>query len=169
LNLSKNTHSLTLMSSPIADAYRQSELPLPELPSLKTVNLWDVTFTHKSMPNNNTVMAVLGKGIISACVAEWLIDADPGLTPAELTTRSDERINKPLLAAFADAYALPPLLQYAKSIPSASHYTVADGAVLFEAYVGAVHKDWGYEATKEWLFALMDWDNMTMLQTLHEN
>jgi len=157
------------MTSAVYTAYEHSIYPLPELPRIKTMRLWDELFTHESLPNSNAVLALLGEGILSACVAEWLIDADPGLTHEELQLRSKERINTPLLSAFGDVYALPPLLQYAKSYPAAKTLSIKDVGTVFLAYIGAVHKDHGYEVTKDWIFALMDWDNLTMLQSLQRD
>lgn len=79
------------MSSAVYTAYEHSNYPLPELPRIKTLRLWDEVFTHESLPNNNAVLALLGEGILSACVAEWLIDADPGLTHEELQVRSSSK------------------------------------------------------------------------------
>ena len=79
------------MSSAVYTAYEHSNYPLPELPRIKTLRLWDEVFTHESLPNNNAVLALLGEGILSACVAEWLIDADPGLTHEELQVSSSSK------------------------------------------------------------------------------
>ncbi|KAF9516956.1 hypothetical protein BS47DRAFT_586021 [Hydnum rufescens UP504] len=154
--------------SAVYEVYSRSELPLPELPQLKTRRLWDMVFTHSSLPNGNRVIAALGHRIIGTCVTEWLIDADPGLNNTELMTRHAERVNDPLLAAFADEHALTPRLQYSKSTHKSSRLSTEAKATLFAAYVGAVYRDHGYVIVKDWIFALMDWDNDTMLQILRQ-
>jgi len=154
------------MSSVYHTAYHNSKYPLPEQPEIKTVQVWDEVFTHQSLPNNNGVMSVLGQSILSSCVAEWLIDADPGLTHEELLIRSEERLQRSMIAALAVAYDLPSLLRFAKQVPVADRFTVEDQATVFEALVGAVHREYGYDTVKEWLYALLDWDNVTMLQWL---
>jgi len=125
-----------------------------------------MVFTHGSLPNSNRVIAVLGYRILNTCVTEWLINADPGLTSSDLTTRHSERVNDALLAAFADEHALSPRLQFAKRSPKATRMATEVKATLFAAYVGAVYRDHGYEVTRDWIFSLMDWDNLTMLQVL---
>jgi len=156
------------MSGGLYDVYRRSELALPDLPQLKTRRLWDTVFTHSALPNGNKVIATLGYRIISTCVTEWLIDADPALTNTELAVRMGERVNEPLLAAFADEHALSPRLQVPKGSPKSSRHSAETKATLFAAYVGAVYRDHGYEMTKDWIFSLMDWDNDTMLKILQK-
>jgi len=156
------------MSAAVYDAYSRSEFPLPDLPQLKTRRLWDTVFTHSSLPNGNKVISMLGHRIIGTCVTEWLIDADPSLTNGELMIRHAERVNDPLLAAFADEHALTPRLQFSKSAQKAARLSTEAKSTLFAAYVGAVYRDHGYEVAKEWIFALMDWDNDTMLQVLQQ-
>lgn len=87
----------------VQNVYSSSDLPLPDLPQLKTRRLWDMVFTHgsyvlpnvfhriiviskalTSLPNSNRVIAVLGHRILNTCVTEWLINADPGLTNSDL-------------------------------------------------------------------------------------
>jgi dsRNA-specific ribonuclease len=154
------------MSSVYHTAYRNSKYSLPEQPEIKTVQVWDEVFTHQSLPNNNGVVSVLGRSILSSCVAEWLIDADPGLSHDELLIRSEERLQRPMVAALSVAYGLPPLLRFAKNVPATNRLTLEDQATVFEAAVGAVHREYGYDTVKEWLYALLDWDNVTMLQWL---
>jgi len=125
-----------------------------------------MVFTHGSLPNSNRVIAVLGHRILNTCVTEWLINADPGLTSGDLTIRLSERVNDALLAAFADEHALSPRLQFAKRSPKAARMTTEVKATLFAAYVGAVYRDHGYDVARDWIFSLMDWDNLTMLQVL---
>jgi len=150
----------------VQNVYSSSDLPLPDLPQLKTRRLWDMVFTHGSLPNSNRVIAVLGHRILNTCVTEWLINADPGLTNSDLMVRHSERVNDGLLAAFADEHALTPRLQFAKRSPKTTRMTTEVKATLFAAYVGAVYRDHGYDVVRDWIFSLMDWDNLTMLQVL---
>jgi len=150
----------------VQNVYSASDLPLPDLPQLKTRRLWDMVFTHGSLPNSNRVIAVLGHRILNTCVTEWLINADPGLTNSDLMVRHSERVNDGLLAAFADEHALTPRLQFAKRSPKTTRTTTEVKATLFAAYVGAVYRDHGYDVVRDWIFSLMDWDNLTMLQVL---
>ena len=53
------------MSSVYHTAYRNSKYSLPEQPEIKTVQVWDEVFTHQSLPNNNGVVSVLGRSILS--------------------------------------------------------------------------------------------------------
>lgn len=162
--MSKTSPSITVFD--VQNVYSSSDLPLPDLPQLKTRRLWDMVFTHGSLPNSNRVIAVLGHRILNTCVTEWLINADPGLTNTDLMVRHSERCNDALLAAFADEHALTPRLQFAKRSPKATRITPDVKATLFAAYVGAVYRDHGYDVVREWIFSLMDWDNLTMLQVL---
>lgn len=75
-------------------------------------------------------------------------------------TRHSERVNDTLLAAFADEHALTPRLHFAKRSPKSMRITPDVKATLFAAYVGAVYRDHGYDVVRDWIFALMDWDNM---------
>lgn len=65
-----------------------------------------------------------------------------------------------MIAALAVAYDVPHLLRFAKQVPVADRFTVEDQATVFEALVGAVHREYGYDTVKEWLYALLDWDNV---------
>lgn len=70
-----------------------------------------------------------------------------------------ERVDAELLSAFSDVYALPPQLKYIRGYPYADRLSVRDRVRVFEAYVGAVHRDQGFEAVKQWTYELMEWDN----------
>ncbi|KAF8339673.1 ribonuclease III domain-containing protein [Cantharellus anzutake] len=148
------------MASIYHTTYRNAQHPLPELPQIKTVQIWDEVFTHQSLPNNNGVLSILGQNVLATCVAEWLIDADPALSHEELRVRSNERLQRTMLSAFAMAYDLPQLLRFAKNMPPMSKFTIENEAAVFEAFVGAVHREYGFDTVKEWLYALMDWDNV---------
>ena len=65
-----------------------------------------------------------------------------------------------MVAALSVAYGLPPLLRFAKNVPATNRLTLEDQATVFEAAVGAVHREYGYDTVKEWLYALLDWDNV---------
>jgi hypothetical protein len=104
--MSKMSPSIAVFD--VQNVYHTSDLPLPDLPQLKTRRLWDMVFTHgscvafrnshsaisvpyrhSSLPNSNRVIAVLGYRILNTCVTEWLINADPGLTSGDLTVSRD--------------------------------------------------------------------------------
>jgi len=77
-------------------------------------------------------------------------------------------MNDQLLSAFSDVYSMPPELQYASSINDEDRFTTEDRAHVFQAYVGALERDRGFQAVKDWVYELMEWDNLTMLNLLHE-
>jgi len=150
------------------DVFHSSPFPLPKLPRLSKESSWDTTFTHQSLPDSNLVLAALGHNVFKACITDWLIDADPMLTQPELEARTNERVNDQLLSAFSDVYSMPPELQYASSIHDEDRFTTEDRAHVFQAYVGALERDRGFQAVKDWVYELMEWDNLTMLHLLHE-
>jgi dsRNA-specific ribonuclease len=69
-------------------------------------------------------------------------------------------VNDELLSAFSDVYSMPPQLHYARSIRDEDRFTVEDRAQVFRAYVGALERDHGFQAVKDWVYELMEWDNM---------
>lgn len=153
----------------ISDIYQSSTVPLPKIPPLVRERTWDAAFTHESLPDSNLVLAVLGHSVLKACVTEWLIDADLNVTQAELEARTEERTNEEILAAFADVYALPSQLRYAKVVRLQDRFSLEDRVRVFQAYIGALEKDRGFEEVKLWVYSLMEWDNMTMLDMLQDN
>jgi len=150
------------------DVFRSSRFPLPKLPRLSKESSWNTTFTHQSLPDSNLVLAALGNNVFKACITDWLIDADPRVTQSELEARINERVNDELLSAFSDVYSMPLELRYARSIRDEDRLSTEDRAQVFQAYVGALERDQGFQAVKNWVYELMEWDNMTMLDLLRE-
>ena len=68
-------------------------------------------------------------------------------------------MNEDILSAYADGYALPPLLIYAPFIPEQDRLSTTSRANVFLAYAAAVHQSSGYDMLRGWISSLMDWDN----------
>lgn len=49
----------------------------PPLPPIANATLYRRVFTHTGLPNDNTVLALLGDAVLGACVAEYLMTELP--------------------------------------------------------------------------------------------
>lgn len=180
---------------PLGDILQKSPFPTPDLPSLSHEASWNAVFTHQSLPDSNLVLAALGGDMYRACVTDWLLDADPLVTPDELEVcilppirvlfprvrasnipdrdilsphmvfqaRTNERLDPELLCAFSDVYSLPPQLHYARFVPLDERFTPDDTVRVFQAYVGGVYRDRGFEIAKDWIYELLEWDNLCVV------
>lgn len=62
---------------------------------------------------------------------------------------------------------MPSRLHYDRSIVERDRFTTEDGVQVFQAYVGALERDEGFGSVKDWVYELMDWDNMFVLFLLY--
>ncbi|KAF8311710.1 hypothetical protein DL93DRAFT_2229432 [Clavulina sp. PMI_390] len=146
-----------------------SRHPLPSLPTLTNDATWDTVFTHASLPYGNGVLAALGESVWQSAVMEWLIESVDGrLTEEELDIRTEERLDPTLLQTFSSIYALPSQLTYARTVHPSERYSAEDKIKVFEAYVGGMLRDRGWDVFREWVAELLEWDNMTMLDSLKD-
>ena len=142
-------------------------MPTPRHPLSKLLNLsfkdsslLAQAFTHSSYANlhhlsDNERLEFLGDAILSSIAAEWLYKENPTLPEGGLTKLRAQAVQGNSLAAAAKRLGLEPHLRHSLNKPNAQ----ATSNLLeqaFEALIGAMFLEMGYEKTKtkvvEWLF-----------------
>ena len=142
---------LKLFSSPRKEFY----LFLKDLMGFYPENtrLYDVAFTHKSAsiadsignPMNNERLEYLGDAILGAVVAEYLYNRFPQRGEGFLTQMRSRLVNRSFLTKLTIDLGLEHFIRSKTLKASSSSHIYGD---VFEALIGAIYLDKGYETTK---------------------
>ncbi len=127
--------------------------------SILNEELFDVAFTHRSFLNENRTVALehnermefLGDAVLELVVTEYLYknyQESEGI----LTNWRSALVNGKMLSSIATELDFEPLLKMskgeAKSIEKSRRYILANA---FEAFIGAIYLDSGYENVKKFI------------------
>ena len=119
-----------------------------------------VAFTHRSQPLKDTVTTVgaqnerlefLGDAIIGTIVAEVLFYHFPNADEGALTRMRSKLVRRKNLNYWAKAIGIPGFLSYDKSLDSNQQFSESIYGNAFEAFIGAIFLDKGYEFTSNFL------------------
>ena len=126
----------------------------------KDKNLLKQAFTHRSYLNENPSLALeqnerlefLGDAILEMAITEYLYKKYPKKTEGEMTALRAALVNSIMLSEVASELNIGGLMLLskgeAKSLGKARQYILANA---FEALIGAVYLEHGYEKTGEFL------------------
>ena len=126
----------------------------------KDKNLLKQAFTHRSYLNENPSLALeqnerlefLGDAVLELAITEYLYKKYPKKTEGEMTALRAALVNSIILAEVAGELEMGSLMLLskgeAKSLGKARQYILANA---FEAIIGAVYLEHGYEKTVEFL------------------
>lgn len=115
------------------------------------VHLFFEAITHKSLSNNNDEnsnerMEFLGDAILDAVIAEYLFMRFPKEDEGYLTKIKAKMVSRKTLSQIAEDMELREIIRYQKG-RSINLNTLEGNA--FEAIMGAIYLDGGYEAVKK--------------------
>jgi len=117
----------------------------------KNMELFSLAFTHKSYSNlleneeSNERLEYLGDRVIDLIVAEFLFEKFPKKEEGELTKIKSKIVNRKTLSMVGAEMNLIQYIRYAKN-RSINIQTLEGNA--FEALIGALYLDSGYDKTK---------------------
>lgn len=129
------------------------------------LRIYERALRHRSVlrgqPNShlqsNERLEFLGDAVLGVAVAERLYDEFPDRDEGFLTRLRARLVNGPMLASYAEALDLGPLLLLSSNMAQAegrSNPTILADA--FEAVLGALYLDQGFPAARRFVFALLD-------------
>ena len=130
----------------------------------KDKNLLKQAFTHRSYLNenpgtglsHNERLEFLGDAVLELVVTDHLFQKFPSYTEGELTALRSALVNAVIISEVAAAAGMNDYLLLsrgeAKDTGKARLYILAN---TYEAYVGAVYLDQGYERTREFILATL--------------
>ena len=130
-------------------------------------------FTHSSATNEGTAIALndnsrlefLGDAVIDILIAESLFVANSNLNPGELTAMRSTLVSGDALASIARRLGISQWLSLGQGEESTGGRNRSSNlANLFEAFVGALYLDSGYETTKTWIINVFKNDIETCLE-----
>lgn len=126
----------------------------------KDKNLLEQAFTHRSYLNENPKsglshnerMEFLGDAVLELAITEYLYKKYPEKAEGELTNWRASLVNAKMLAALAEELGFNDFMLLSrgeeKELGKARQYILANA---FEAFVGALHLDLGYEAADKFI------------------
>lgn len=148
----------------------------PDLPSIYCKNLKNRVYTHSSVNHkinkNNDRLEFLGDSVLGLVIADMLHEGHPNMTPGDMTqVRSKLACNAQLAEWAVELYDLNQKLnknvtnkieqredrkrkrnnRKNKGAVYPKHY-----ADVFEAYIGAVYLESGYNVVRDWLQVLFE-------------
>lgn len=118
----------------------------------KDISVFEKAFTHKSysnsMPNvkSNERLEYLGDRVIDLIVADFLFEKFPNKNEGELTKIKSKIVSRKMLSELGAKITLLNYIKYSKN-RSINTQTLEGNA--FEALIGALYIDCGYEETKK--------------------
>jgi ribonuclease III len=121
----------------------------------KDLAIFKVAITHKSFSNtvenqdSNERLEFLGDAILDAVVAELLYDRFPDQPEGELTKLKSKVVSRKTLAEIGAEMALHKIMHYQRD--RNINLTTLEGNA-FEALMGAIYLDGGYESVKTVVF-----------------
>lgn len=121
------------------------------------IRLFKMAFFHKSMnnselrpkSNNNERLEYLGDSVLSTIVAEYLYKKYPGRNEGFLTKMRSKIVKRKTLNKVAEKMGLDIILS--KYTQGKMSYSMLGNA--FEALIGALYIEYGYEKTKNYVIA----------------
>lgn len=118
---------------------------------LKDLSFFQQAITHKSLSNtkedtSNERLEFLGDAILDAVIAEYLYQRFPGEDEGYLTKIKSKVVSRKTLGEIADTMELKSIIRYHKG-RSINLSTIEGNA--FEAIMGAIYLDGGYDAVKK--------------------
>ena len=116
------------------------------------VNIFKKALRHKSLSsgdlNSNERLEFLGDAILDAVVAEYLYNKFPGDDEGYLTKLKSKIVNRKTLSEIGEKMGLREVIKYSQS--RTINLSAIEGNA-FEALVGAIYLDAGFERTKKTL------------------
>lgn len=120
----------------------------------ENIHLYELAFRHKSVAqeishgakNSNERLEYLGDAIIDAVVADYLFKIFPYKDEGFLTQMRSKMVSRQQLNSLAQQIGLNELINTTKDIKSQPKSLLGDA---FEALIGAVYLDKGFEFTKK--------------------
>ncbi len=118
----------------------------------KNVQLFKKALTHKSISNNlegvqsNERLEFLGDSVLDAIVAEFLFDKFPDENEGYLTKIKSKIVNRKTLSTIGHEMEIESILNYNRT-RTIKIETIEGNA--FEALIGAIYLDAGYEQTQK--------------------
>jgi dsRNA-specific ribonuclease len=107
---------------------------------------------------NNERLETLGDAVLKASMTVQIFDTFPGLTPGGTTVVRAELERNDYLAPISIEYGLPYKL---RTLAANRDFILAQTKVqadVFEAYVGAVYRQYGWQITHDWLVKVFEGD-----------
>lgn len=140
------------------------------------LRLFKLAFFHKSMNNadqngrksyNNERLEYLGDAVLSTIVAEYLYKKYPGKNEGFLTKMRSKIVKRKTLNMVAERMGIDMILT--KYTQGKLSYSMLGNA--FEALVGALYIEYGYEKTKDYIISkiLMRFLDVHELETSDDN
>jgi len=120
------------------------------------LKLYDLAFIHKSAtsvdylgnPINNERLEYLGDAVLGAVVADYLYNRFPGKDEGFLTQLRSRIVNRSFLTQLTFKMGLSQFVTSNTSTINESSHIYGD---VFEAFIGAIYLDNGYEAAKSFI------------------
>jgi len=120
------------------------------------LRLYDISFIHKSAtsvdylgnPINNERLEYLGDAVLGAIVADFLYNRFPGKDEGFLTQLRSRIVNRSFLTRLTFQLGLN---QFVTSNTNSINETSHIYGDVFEAFIGAIYLDHGYQAAKTFL------------------
>ena len=118
----------------------------------KNISYFIEAVTHKSLSNNTTSessnerLEFLGDSILDAVVAEFVFNRFPNVDEGELTKIKSKLVSRKTLSLIAEEMDLRQIIRYQKG--RTINLNTLEGNA-FEAIIGAIYLDNGYEAVKK--------------------
>lgn len=124
----------------------------------KSENLLDVALTHKSFhfePGNSSVahnekLEFLGDAVLDLVLSQWLMEQFPDAEEGSLSKKRASLVNETVLCEVAKELSLPEFIKLGKGERLSNGFEKPRLlASVYEAVVGAIFVDSGYDKTKE--------------------
>jgi ribonuclease III len=118
-------------------------------PALLVRALTHVSYQRRKSTGHNEVLEFLGDAVLDLAVSDLLMRHNPEMSEGDLSRMRAGLVNSSVLAAKAAALQLGPLLRLGKGEERSdgrAKPSILAGA--FEALLGAVYQDGGYEAAR---------------------
>lgn len=137
----------------------------------KDISLYETAMRHSSVAkrikggikNSNERLEFLGDAVLDSVVAEYLYLSYPTKAEGELTKMKAKVVNRKTLNAYAKQLGMPPLIRK-KLKKMEKHQSVLGNA--FEALIGAMYLDVGYDKTRIKVLGLLK--DLNVEKTIHE-
>jgi ribonuclease-3 len=140
------------------------------------LRLYDIAFIHKSVPVvdshgfavNNERLEYLGDAILGAVIADYLYNRFPHKDEGFLTQLRARIVNRSFLTQLALRTDLARFMESNTNFPSETSHIYGD---VFEALIGAIYLDKGYEITKNFILKkiVVKYVDIKELETLDTN
>ncbi|MCL2389710.1 MAG: ribonuclease III [Elusimicrobia bacterium] len=144
----------------------------------KNINLLQNALTHKSYAsehtqNSNERLEFLGDSVLSACVAGYLYNAYPHNEEGKLSKLKAQVVSSQNLFLWAESLNLEAVIRLGKAESrSASRLKEAIICDAFEAVIGAIFLDGGYDSATRFIISLLetqsDFENQDHKSALQE-